>query len=109
MGCEPLIFFSSTTFFLSDQSIAITLPSEEDTIDIKKNIIDILVREDGMILFDNEQREIDEIKRLAEKEIAHNPNTIFSVKVHPKTKYKDYIKLLDELKKARAKKISIAN
>ena len=52
---------------------------------------------------------IGEIKQLVERRIAANPKTIFSVSTHEKTKYQDYVSLLDELKKAKATKISIAN
>ena len=50
-----------------------------------------------------------EMKNLIERKIGNNPNVIFSVQTHPRTKYQDYISLLDELKKAKATKISIAN
>ena len=43
------------------------------------------------------------------KLIAKNPNLIFSVQTHPLTKYQIYIKVLDQLKLAKASKISIAN
>jgi len=38
-----------------------------------------------------------------------NPNLIFSVQTHPRTKYQDYLNVLDQLKEAKATKISIAN
>ena len=44
-----------------------------------------------------------------EKKIASNPNLIFSVQTHPRTKYQDYLNVLDQLKEAKATKISIAN
>jgi biopolymer transport protein ExbD len=34
---------------------------------------------------------------------------IFSIKTSPRADYQDYVSLLDEFKKAKAKKISIAN
>ena len=52
---------------------------------------------------------IKNIKSLAEKKIASNSNIIFSVLTHKNTKYKDYILVLDQLKQAKATKISIAN
>ena len=50
-----------------------------------------------------------EIKSLVEKAISRNKNMIFSIKTSPRANYQDYVSLLDELKKARATKISIAN
>ena len=52
---------------------------------------------------------MEHIKGKAERKIASNPNIIFSVQTHKRTKYQDYILVLDELKKAKAGKISIAN
>ena len=43
------------------------------------------------------------------KLILPNSKIIFSVSTHERTKYQDYVTLLDELKKAKATKISIAN
>ncbi len=40
--------------------------------------------------------------------IAENDKLIISVKTHPRTKYQAYIDVLDQLKMANAKKISIA-
>ena len=49
------------------------------------------------------------IKSIAEKQIASNSNIIFSVLTHKNTKDRDYILVLDQLKQAKATKISIAN
>ena len=67
------------------------------------------MNDQGKILVDDSPKMIGEIKLLVEKRIAANPKVIFSVTTHEKTKYQDYISLLDELKKANATKISIAN
>ena len=48
-------------------------------------------------------------KSKATKKIAANSNIIFSVMTHKNTKYEDYILVLDQLKQAKATKISIAN
>ena len=53
--------------------------------------------------------EVNEFKAKVEKRHASNPNLIFSVQTHPRTKYQDYLKVLDQLKEAKATKISIAN
>ena len=40
---------------------------------------------------------------------SFNSKVIFSVQTHPRTKYQDYLRVLDQLKEAKATKISIAN
>ena len=52
---------------------------------------------------------VKDISRIALEKIAANDKMIFSVQSHPKTKYKDYLSVLDQLKMAKANRISIAN
>ncbi len=75
----------------------------------KNDIVNIAMNDQGKILVDNQPKMLAEIKQHVERKIASNPNFIFSVSTHERTKYQDYIGLLDELKKANATKISIAN
>tara|TARA_Y100001970_G_scaffold95212_1_gene119956 strand:- start:243 stop:641 length:399 start_codon:yes stop_codon:yes gene_type:complete len=105
-----LVFFLVTTTISMDKGISLVLPAEGNEMEVnQKNIVNILVNESGRILVDEKPKMIGEIKGLVERKIGSNPNVIFSVQTHPRTKYQDYISLLDELKKAKATKISIAN
>ena len=105
-----LVFFLVTTTISMDKGINIILPAEgsEKEVD-KNNLVNIAVNDQGKILVDDSPKLISEIKLLAEKRIAANSKIIFSVSTHERTKYQDYVSLLDELKKAKATKISIAN
>ena len=49
------------------------------------------------------------LNRIVKKRLSKNPLLIVSVKAHPKTAYSDYVRVIDQLKIANAKKISIAN
>ena len=105
-----LVFFLVTTTISMDKGISLVLPAEGNEMEVnQKNIVNILINESGKILVDEKPKMIGEIQSLVERKIGSNPNVIFSVQTHPRTKYQDYISLLDELKKARATKISIAN
>ena len=105
-----LVFFLVTTTISMDKGISLVLPSEGNEMEVnKKNIVNILVNESGKILVDDKPSRIKEIKSIAEKRIVQNSNVIFSVQTHPRTKYQVYLKVLDQLKAARAQKISIAN
>jgi biopolymer transport protein ExbD len=42
------------------------------------------------------------------RRITENDKLIISVKAHEKTKYSDYVSVIDQLKMANAKRISIA-
>ena len=105
-----LVFFLVTTTISMDKGIALVLPAEGNEMEVNKsNIVNILINESGKVLVDDKPMKVSHIKSKAEKKIASNPNIIFSVQSHARTKYKDYIAVLDELKKAKATKISIAN
>ena len=52
---------------------------------------------------------IDQIHRVVGQKLRANDKLIVSVKAHPKTAYNDYVKVIDQLKMADAKRISIAN
>ena len=93
-----------------DKGINIILPAEGEQKEIpKKNITNILINEAGRVLLDEVPILVNDISRIALEKIAANDKMIFSVQSHPKTKYKDYLSVLDQLKMAKASRISIAN
>ena len=105
-----LVFFLVTTTISMDKGISLVLPSEGNEIEVNKiNIVNILVNETGKVLLDDKPTKLKNIKGIAEKRITQNNKVIFSVQTHPRTKYQVYIQVLDQLKSAKAQKISIAN
>mgnify|MGYP001172105429 CR=1 FL=1 len=105
-----LVFFLVTTTISMDKGISLVLPSEGNEMEVnRKNIVNILMNESGKVLLDDKPIRVNDIKGMVEKKISGNPNLIFSVQTHPRTKYQDYLSVLDQLKEAKATKISIAN
>ena len=106
-----LVFFLVTTTISMDKGINIILPAEGSNKDVNENlIINVVLAADGSVVFDDEAGyRINEIKSLVEAAIRREKDMIFSIKTSPRANYQDYISLLDEFKKARATKISIAN
>ena len=105
-----LVFFLVTTTISMDKGISLVLPSEGNEMEVNKiNIVNILVNESGKVLLDNKPTRLKDIKSIAERRISQNNKVIFSVQTHPRTKYQVYIQVLDQLKSAKAQKISIAN
>ena len=105
-----LVFFLVTTTISMDKGISLVLPSEGNEMEVNKiNIVNILVNESGKVLLDDRPTRLKDIKSIAERRISQNNKVIFSVQTHPRTKYQVYIKVLDQLKSAKAQKISIAN
>jgi biopolymer transport protein ExbD len=105
-----LVFFLVTTTISMDKGISLVLPSEGNELEVnRKNIVNILMNESGKVLLDDKPTRVNDIRGIVERKIARNPNLIFSVQTHPRTKYQDYLRILDQLKEAKATKISIAN
>ena len=104
-----LIFFLVPTTIDVDRGIGLSLAAKgEETVVRTKNITNLLINAQGEVLLDNEVIAINEIARRIEQKIQENPNLIVSVKTDRITKYDVYIQVLDELKIAKATRISIA-
>ncbi|RMZ49920.1 biopolymer transporter ExbD [Candidatus Marinimicrobia bacterium PRS2] len=105
-----LVFFLVTTTISMDKGISLVLPSEGNELEVnRKNIVNILINESGKVLLDDRPTKVNAISGIVERKLSRNSNLIFSVQTHPRTKYHDYIRVLDQLKEAKATKISIAN
>ena len=106
-----LIFFLVTTTIDTDKGLGIVLPPPGDIeIEIRKeNILNCLINSQGKVLLDEEPISVAQIHRAVGQKIRKNDKLIISVKAHPKTTYNDYVRVIDQLKMADAKRISIAN
>ena len=105
-----LVFFLVTTTISLDKGISLILPAEGNELEVNKNnIVNVLINDQGKVLFDDKPIQIKNIKRKATDKINANEKIIFSVLTTKRTKYKHYILVLDQLKQAGATKISIAN
>ena len=104
-----LIFFLVATTIDVDKGLDLVLPPIGSEIEIaKKNITNLLINDAGEILLDNEVVPVEEVDDIIRDKLAENDKLIVSVKTARKTKYDIYIKVLDQLKKAGATRISIA-
>ena len=105
-----LVFFLVTTTISMDKGINIILPAAGEEAKVKNDdILMIVIQKGGLVTFGEKEKRINEIKSAAEDAIRKNPKVIFSVNSNVRADYNDYINLLDELKSAKASRISIAN
>ena len=105
-----LIFFLVTTTIDMDKGLGMVLPAEGEEIEIsKKNIINCLINSTGNVLLGGEGIEIRDLSKSIRQKLAENDKLIISVKAHKSTSYKDYIAVIDQLKRANATRISIAD
>lgn len=105
-----LIFFLVTTAIDTEKGLDLVLPpaSSEELKIPPKNIANLLINAAGQVLIDGEIVEIRDITRIIKERIQDNPKLIVSIKTDRLTKYDTYVDVIDRLKKADAKKISIA-
>ena len=106
-----LVFFLVTTTIDTDKGLGIILPPPgEIEIEIRKeNILNCLINSQGKVLLDDEPTLMNQIHNIVGQKLRENDKLIISVKAHPKTAYSDYVRVIDQLKMADAKRISIAN
>ncbi|MBN1559723.1 biopolymer transporter ExbD [candidate division KSB1 bacterium] len=104
-----LIFFLVTTTIDTDKGIQLVLPEKGQEQKVRsQNIANILINQSGLVMMDEEAIELRLIAEKARQMIRENDNIIFSVKTMRGTKYDVYVDVLDQLKQANAKRISIA-
>ena len=106
-----LIFFLVTTTIDTDKGLGIVLhpPGDMEIEILKENILNCLINSQGKVLLDEEPTNVEQIHRIVGERLRANDKLVISVKAHPKTAYSDYVKVIDQLKMADAKRISIAN
>ena len=105
-----LIFFLVCTTIDVDKGLKLVLPPPDVTQEKihQKNILNILINDGGEVLLDNEIVNVRDIERIVRDKILENDKLIISLKTARLTKYKVYIEVLDQLKRADATRISIA-
>lgn len=104
-----LAFFLVTTSLDLDKGLGLTLPAKGLAKPIpKKNIASLLINDQGGVMLDENVIEISSIKEIIKSRLAENDKLIVSIKTASKTKYQDFIRVLDQVQMAEATKISIA-
>ena len=104
-----LVFFLLTTTI--DQEIGLYLNLPDDNIDVvmvpPKNLDKILINASGKILYEGQPMILENLLQHVKNRNQLNPNLIFEIVSNRETEYGIYIKVLDIIKQAEAKKISV--
>jgi biopolymer transport protein ExbD len=104
-----LTFFLVTTSLDLDKGLQLTLPQAGEGKRIpKKNIANLLINAAGEVLLDEKEIPIPVIKEEIKRRLAENDKLVISIKTDSRTKYQDFIKVLDQVQMAEAPRISIA-
>ena len=107
-----LIFFIVTTIFAAEQGLTLVLPGKQkdaaDLVRVKEsNIATIFVLPDNSLTLDNKPIVVNQIKKAIEDRILANPKLVILLKVHPDADYGRMVACLDELRLAKATKVSL--
>ena len=108
-----LVFFLVTTTIDMDKGLGLVLPAKGQETEVsKKNITNIFVNAAGKVAIgsgdDIRIVEIRDLRQEVANRLMANDKMIFSVRTDSRTKYQAYLDVMDQLKMANAKRISIA-
>ncbi len=104
-----LIFFLVTTSMNPDKGLGLTLPPPGEEVKIaSKNVLNIYINAAGKVLIKEKVVPVEEVKRIVSEELEKNPKLVISLQTDVAAKYKYMIAVLDQLKLADAKRISLA-
>ncbi len=105
-----LIFFLVTTTIDAEKGLDLVLPpaQSEELKMAPENIANLLINAAGNVAIDNQIVEIRDITQIIKERLQANPILVVSVKTDKLTKYDVYLDVIDKLKKAEAKRISLA-
>lgn len=104
-----LIFFITTTVFSVDEGIPLVLPAERSSATTvkQKNILEIRAYPDGSVLAEGNRIALASVRALVERRMASNGELVVVVVTHPQAEYGLMVDLLDEIKLARCRRISL--
>ena len=105
-----LIFFLVTTTIDAEKGLDLVLPpaQSEELKMAKENIANLLINAVGNVAIDGQIVEVRDITRIIKDRLQSNPLLVVSVKTDKQTRYDVYLDVIDKLKKAEAKRISLA-
>jgi biopolymer transport protein ExbD len=104
-----LIFFITTTIFSVDEGIPLVLPASRSAVTKvkQKNILEIKAYPDGSVVADGSNIGIGGVRALVERRLAANHELVVVVLTHPNAEYGLMVDLLDEIKLAECRRISL--
>ncbi len=105
-----LIFFLVTTMFAIDQGLPMSLPGESSsTVKLKdEDVLKIRAFSNGAIEAKGKgPLPLNEIEPFVRGKLTVNPELVVVIETHPDAEYSVMIDILDELRNADAKKISL--
>lgn len=103
-----IVFFLVTTTFDKDKGMKIILPASGQTTEVKKkNICHVWINADGLVAVEGVPIRMQDIRDEIRRRIRENENLIVSLKTDSQASYQTMVNVMDELKMADARRISL--
>ena len=104
-----LIFFLVTTIFAQEEGIPLILPGKQSTnVKVKRdNLLIVQAHANGAIVVKDEVIPITNLRGFIERKMNENEKLIVVIETHPDSEYGLMIDILDELRLANARRISL--
>jgi biopolymer transport protein ExbD len=105
-----LIFFISTTVLGVEEGLTLFLPPKGTTTKLvsRANVLILRTDAEGRVFADDQPVvAVDRLDEMVRARLEANPELVVAIESHPQSKYKTMIQVLDEVKEARATRISI--
>jgi biopolymer transport protein ExbD len=104
-----IIFFMVTSIFSREKGLKIVLPPKGEQVKLKsENILTVLVNPYGEVSIAGERITLKELRERVRAALEKNPELVVALKVSRNAPYKTMIDAFDELKAAKAERISLA-
>jgi biopolymer transport protein ExbD len=104
-----LIFFLVSTIFALEEGIPLVLPGNKgDVAHVKrKDLLIVEAHANGAIVVEKQVVPLASLKGLVERRLAENEKLIVVIETHPDADYGLMVDILDELRLANARRISL--
>ena len=105
-----LIFFLVSTMFAVEKGLPMALPGQgSQTVKLKReNVLNIQAYQNGSIIIRGTGPvTVKEIKPIIEQKLIQNPKLVIVIETHPEADYGIMVDILDELRLAKATRISL--
>ncbi len=104
-----LVFFIATTIFNTEQGLPMTLPGKTSVASTvnPKNVLKISSDASGNVFIGDDPIAIHELAPQIEERLAENDKLIVSIESHPESRYEVMVEVLDQVKLAKATRVSL--
>jgi biopolymer transport protein ExbD len=104
-----LVFFMMSTLYMVEQhTIPVNLPQAFAARQDKPQSVAVTITQDGRVLFDQEEIPLNLIAGRVDAELGRDMDSTFVLRADQEVEYGKVIAVLDELKNAGARKVSVA-